>query len=324
MRLLFFGTPDFAVPTLARLLEAPEHAVVGVVSQPDRPRGRGRSVKPSPVSALALEHDVPFWRPEKVGEETVVAALRDREPDLGVVVAFGQFLPKPVRELPRLGYLINGHASILPRYRGAAPIARAILSGDRETGISVMRVAREMDAGPVALVRTLAIGPDEDTGSLTPRLADLAAEAIVRGARRDRRRQRRLDGAGTRTWPRSPPSSAATMRSSTGRSRRGPWCFASGPSRPRRARGPAPKRTRCAFSRRGPRRETSIDRREPPGGRRRPAPDRHGKRLARSDAPPAPGRQASRHRGIPARTPHHRRRSAGRLTPTGAALPRLL
>jgi methionyl-tRNA formyltransferase len=177
MRLVFFGTPDFAVPTLVRL--ASEHEIAAVVSQPDRPSGRGRRVSPSPVSAAAQERGLALLRPERVGTPEVVAALREANTDLGVVVAFGQFLPRPVRELPRLGYLVNGHASVLPRHRGAAPIARALLAGDTETGISVMRVEREMDAGPVALVRTLAIGADEDAGQLTGRLARLAADAIA-------------------------------------------------------------------------------------------------------------------------------------------------
>jgi len=179
LRLVFLGTPSFAVPTLERLVDGAEHEVVLVVSQPDRPRGRGRSVQASPVSATAQRLGLPLIRPERVGDAETVAALRAAEPDLGVVVAFGQFLPRAVRELPRLGYLINAHASLLPRHRGAAPIARAILAGDAETGISVMRVEREMDAGAVALVRTLAIGPDEDAGSLTDRLSMLAADAIA-------------------------------------------------------------------------------------------------------------------------------------------------
>jgi len=149
-----------------------------VVSQPDRPRGRGRRLSPSPVAARALAAGVPVVRPERVGEGAVLAALRSAAPDLGVVVAFGQFLPRPVRELPRLGYLVNAHASLLPRHRGAAPIAHAILAGDRETGISVMRVEREMDAGPVALVRSLAIGAEETAGELEGRLAALAAVAL--------------------------------------------------------------------------------------------------------------------------------------------------
>jgi methionyl-tRNA formyltransferase len=166
------------VPTLLRLLEGP-HAVALVVSQPDRPRGRGRRSGPAPVAAAALERGVALLRPEKVGAPEVTAALREAAPDLGVVVAFGQFLPRPVRELPRLGYLINAHASLLPRHRGAAPVAHAILAGDRETGVSVMRVEREMDAGPVALVRRVAIGPDETAGELETRLAGVAADAVA-------------------------------------------------------------------------------------------------------------------------------------------------
>jgi methionyl-tRNA formyltransferase len=178
MKLAFFGTPELVLPTLERLLAGP-HAVALVVSQPDRPRGRGRKLSPSPVAAHALAAGVPLLRPERVGEPAVVAALRAAAPDLGVVVAFGQFLPKAVRELPRLGYLVNAHASLLPRHRGAAPIARAILAGDAETGISVMRVDREMDAGPVCLERRTPIGADETAGELERRLAALAADAIA-------------------------------------------------------------------------------------------------------------------------------------------------
>jgi methionyl-tRNA formyltransferase len=123
-------------------------------------------------------------RPERVGDAEVVEALRGHAPDLGVVVAFGQFLPKQVRELPRVGYLINGHASLLPRHRGAAPIAHAILAGEAVTGVSVMRVEREMDAGPVALTRELEIGPDENTGELTARMAALTADAIAEALER--------------------------------------------------------------------------------------------------------------------------------------------
>jgi len=180
LRLLFFGTPEFAVPTLARLL-AGKHPVVGVVSQPDRRRGRGRKTSPSPVASHALAAGVPLFRPEKVGTREVAETLAATLPDLGVVVAFGQFLPKRIRELPSLGYLINGHASLLPRHRGAAPIAHALLAGDEETGVSVMRVEREMDAGPVALERRTKIGPDEDCGGLTERISLLTAEAIDEG-----------------------------------------------------------------------------------------------------------------------------------------------
>jgi methionyl-tRNA formyltransferase len=154
--------------------------VVAVVSQPDRRRGRGRKASPSPVAARALAADVPLLlRPERVGAPEVEQALRDARPDLGVVVAFGQFIPRRIRELPSCGYLLNAHASLLPRLRGAAPIARAILEGERETGISVMRVEREMDAGAVAGVRRTPIGPDENAGELAERLALLAADAIA-------------------------------------------------------------------------------------------------------------------------------------------------
>lgn len=130
------------------------------------------------MSACALERGWPLLRPEEVGDAAAVHALSEHTPDLGVVVAYGQFLPRKIRELPAHGYLLNAHASLLPRLRGAAPIARAVLSGDAATGISVMRIEREMDAGPVALVRELTIGPDETTGDLEIRLAALAAEAI--------------------------------------------------------------------------------------------------------------------------------------------------
>ena len=166
------------MPTLARLLAGP-HEVAAVVSQPDRRRGRGRKPSPSPVATCAADAGVPVLRPERVGEPDSAEALRTFDADLGVVVAFGQFLPKRIRELPRLGYLVNGHASLLPRHRGAAPIAHAILAGDAETGICVMRVEREMDAGPVCLVKRTPIGSEESAGELEVRLAALSADAIA-------------------------------------------------------------------------------------------------------------------------------------------------
>ncbi len=166
------------MPTLDRLAAGP-HPLVGVVSQPDRRRGRGRKASPSPVAARALAADLPLFRPEKVGASDVAEELRATRPDLGVVVAFGQFLPRRIRELPSLGYLINGHASLLPRHRGAAPIAHALLAGDAETGVSVMRVEKEMDAGPVALEKRTPIDADGDCGRLTERIAELTAEAVA-------------------------------------------------------------------------------------------------------------------------------------------------
>jgi len=163
------------------------------VSQPDRPRGRGRSSSASPVAEAALRDGVPLLRPERVAEPEVVDAVREARADLGVVVAFGQFLPRRVREAPTLGYLINGHASLLPRLRGAAPIARAILAGERVTGVSVMRVEREMDAGAVALTRHVEIGADETAGALSERLAVLTADAIADAV--DRIAEGRIDWA---------------------------------------------------------------------------------------------------------------------------------
>jgi len=174
LRLLFFGTPEYAVPSLRAL--APR--VVGVLSQPDRPRGRGRRVTATPVHAAADALGIPVLQPEKVGTEEALAWMRAREPDLGVVVAFGQFIPKKVRELPPHG-LINGHGSLLPKYRGAAPIPWAILCGETRTGITVMRVEREMDAGDWCLMRETDIGPEETAGELSERMSALCAEALV-------------------------------------------------------------------------------------------------------------------------------------------------
>jgi methionyl-tRNA formyltransferase len=178
---------------------------VAVVSQPDRPRGRGQRVVPSPVAQVAESAGVPLLRPERVADAGCATWLAERAPDLGVVVAFGQFLPRRLRELPSLGYLINAHASLLPRWRGAAPIARAILAGDAEAGISVMRVEREMDAGPVLLASATAIGPDETAGELEARLAALAANAIAEAVERiaeDRAQWTPQDSAGATLAPR--------------------------------------------------------------------------------------------------------------------------
>jgi len=151
---------------------------------------------------VALRAGLPLLRPERVADAEVVGELARWKPDLGIVAAFGQFLPKRVRELPALGYLINAHASLLPRHRGAAPIAWAILAGDPVTGISVMRVEREMDAGPVALALETPIGDDESCGELTGRLALLAADAIERAVEQIARDEVR--------WTPQDPSRATT------------------------------------------------------------------------------------------------------------------
>jgi methionyl-tRNA formyltransferase len=152
-----------------------------VVSQPDRPRGRGRRLEPTPVKRLAGELGLPVLQPDPVGSPAALAWMRALRPDLGCVIAFGQFIPRSVRELPRHG-LINAHASLLPRHRGAAPVQHAILAGDTETGVTIMRIVREMDAGDVCLMRETAIGPEETAGELAERLAELAAGLLVEAA----------------------------------------------------------------------------------------------------------------------------------------------
>jgi len=175
-RLLFFGTPDFAVPSLCALA-ASRHTVVGAVSQPDRPKGRGRKLEATPVKHAAEQRGIPVLQPEKVGAPEAIAWMGERAPTLGIVVAFGQFIPRAVRELPPEG-MINAHGSLLPRHRGAAPIAYTILCGDPLAGISIIQVAREMDAGPECFRLETPVGADETAGELTERLAILAGEAL--------------------------------------------------------------------------------------------------------------------------------------------------
>jgi methionyl-tRNA formyltransferase len=177
LRIVFFGTPAFAVPSLEALIRSP-HDVVAIVSQPDRPKGRGQQLQPTPTKQTALAHDIAVVQPAKIREEAFLQAMRDLRPDLGVVVAFGRILPDALLAIPRLG-MINVHASILPRYRGAAPIQRAVLAGDAETGVTIMRVASELDAGPTFAVARAPIPPDATSGDMERVLAALGAEALV-------------------------------------------------------------------------------------------------------------------------------------------------
>jgi methionyl-tRNA formyltransferase len=176
-RIVFMGTPEFACPSLAALLDGPDR-VVGVVCQPDRPRGRGLALAAPPVKTLALSHGLPVLQPTKVRTPEFLDELRALAPDLIVVAAYGRILPRTILDLPAHG-CINVHASILPRHRGAAPIQHAILAGDAETGITIMAMAEEMDAGDVLLVRRTAIEPTDTGGTLGERLADLGAAALV-------------------------------------------------------------------------------------------------------------------------------------------------
>lgn len=176
LRIVFMGSPSFAVPSLLRLL-ADGHRVECVVTQPDRPAGRGRDLRPPPVKLAAEGRGLSCLQPEKLNEPGVLDSLAAARPDVIVVVAFGQFLPRAVRELPRLA-CVNLHASLLPKYRGAAPINWALIAGEGETGVSIMRVEAAMDAGPILLQRTIPISPQDDVGTLSDRLADLGAAAL--------------------------------------------------------------------------------------------------------------------------------------------------
>ena len=177
LRIVFFGTPEFAVPTLAALI-ASSHAVTAVVTQPDRPRGRGQLLQPSPVKALALEHGLAVFQPPTLKDDEAVEALRDLSVDLGVVAAYGRILPQRLLDVPRLG-MINVHASLLPRWRGAAPVHRAVMAGDRTTGVTIMRVVLALDAGPMLAVRETDIGPTETSGDVEARLAKIGGELLV-------------------------------------------------------------------------------------------------------------------------------------------------
>ena len=177
LRIVFFGTPAFAVPSLEALVRS-RHEVVAVVSQPDRPRGRGQHLQPTPTKAVASAHAIPVLQPAKIREEAFLQQIRELNADLGVVVAFGRILPDALLAIPRLG-MINVHASVLPRYRGAAPIQRAVLAGDAETGVTIMRVERELDAGPTFSVATVPIDPDATSGDVEARLASVGAELLL-------------------------------------------------------------------------------------------------------------------------------------------------
>lgn len=178
LRIVFFGTPSFAVPSLTGILTSP-HAVVGVVTQPDRPSGRGHHVHESPVKHLARERSLPIFQPDRMKDPAFVAALIALDPDLGVVAAYGRILTNTLLTTPRLG-MINVHASLLPRYRGAAPVHRAVQAGERETGVTIMQVVPELDAGPIFATAVRPIGPDETSQEVEDDLAHLGARLLVR------------------------------------------------------------------------------------------------------------------------------------------------
>lgn len=182
MRIVFMGTPDFSVPSLEALIRSGE-TLVGVVTQPDRPKGRGRPLVPSPVKQLCLKEGVPFLQPVKMKDPAFLEALTAWRPDLIAVAAFGRILPKVILDLPPLG-CINVHASLLPRYRGAGPIQWAIINGEGETGITTMLMDEGMDTGAVLLQQPVPIQPDDTAGTLSARLAKVGAALLIETIRR--------------------------------------------------------------------------------------------------------------------------------------------
>ena len=177
MRIVFLGSPAFALATLARLIES-EHPVAGVVCQPDRPAGRGRGLRPPPAKELAERHAIPVLQPARVNQPEALNAVRALEPDALVIAAYGQILKQPLLEIPSRGTL-NVHASLLPKYRGASPVSAALIAGEATTGVTIMEVVLALDAGPILAQRSLPIEAEDTTGSLSARLAEVGAGLLL-------------------------------------------------------------------------------------------------------------------------------------------------
>ena len=178
MRIIFMGTPDFAVPVLQSLINS-RHEVVAVVTQPDRPKGRGKNMQISPVKECALAHNIPVMQPVNVSVPEVIDELRAYEPELIVVVAFGQFVTKKIREMPKYG-CINVHASLLPKYRGAGPIQWAVINGEKESGVTTMYMCREIDKGDMLLKDTVMLDPKETGDSLHDKLSMMGGPLLLK------------------------------------------------------------------------------------------------------------------------------------------------
>lgn len=178
MKILFMGTPDFAVPSL-RALVAAGHQVCGVFTQPDKPKNRGMKLIPTPVKEYALAYHIPVFQPQKMRDGEAMGYLRSLDPELVVVAAYGRILPDDILDYPKMG-CINVHSSLLPKYRGAAPINWAILNGEAETGVTIMHMASELDAGDIILQEATPIGPKETAPELFDRLAQMGADLLVK------------------------------------------------------------------------------------------------------------------------------------------------
>lgn len=178
LKALFCGTPAFGLPTLQLLLENPDFFVATVLTQPDRPKGRGQGTVQSPIKQAALKAGVPVHQPEKLRAQEAIELVAGIQPDVSVVIAYGQIIPRNMLEIPRLGW-INLHGSLLPKYRGAAPVQRAILAGERRTGLTIMRIDAGLDTGPILARTEIPIGPDETAAQLLARMSDLGAPLMV-------------------------------------------------------------------------------------------------------------------------------------------------
>lgn len=178
MRIVFMGTPDFAVGTLEELIKA-GHEIIGVVTQPDKPKGRGKTLMPTPVKEVALKHQIPVYQPKKVREKEFTEALRNLSPDVIVVAAFGQIITKEILEIPRFG-CINVHASLLPAYRGAAPIQWAVINGEKESGVTIMQMDEGLDTGDMIDKVVVPLAQDETGGSLFDKLSQAGARLCVK------------------------------------------------------------------------------------------------------------------------------------------------
>jgi methionyl-tRNA formyltransferase len=178
LRVIFCGTPAFALPTLRLLLKESDFAVQAVFTQPDRPRGRGHQPARSPTKEAALQAGIPVHQPEKMRSESVTELISEIRPDAAVIIAFGQIIPRALLEIPRLGW-VNLHGSLLPKYRGAAPVQRAILAGDEHTGLTTMRLDAGLDTGPIVEQLRVSIGRDETAAELLERMSEMGAPLML-------------------------------------------------------------------------------------------------------------------------------------------------
>lgn len=178
MKIVYMGTPDFAVPPLKALVEN-KYQITAVVTQPDRPKGRSKTPAPSPVKETALQYGLSVYQPEKIRAAESIAYLKELNPDIIVVAAFGQIIPQEILDLPKYG-CINIHASLLPKYRGASPIQRAVIDGEKEAGVTIMKMGMGLDTGDMISQAKVTLRPDETGGSLFDTLAQLGADLLVR------------------------------------------------------------------------------------------------------------------------------------------------